>query len=522
MRRGWSRTERRGQVAEQDVLIVGAGPTGLVLGLWLTAQGVRVRIIDKNAAPGPTSRAMVVHARTLELYRQLDLADAVVEAGRRNPSVNLWAKGRVRARISFSPTGAKLTPYPFVLVYPQDHHERLLEARLEALGVKVERQTELVDFEHDGAGVSAHLRLPDGRSEVSAAQYLAGCDGARSPVRHGLEVDFSGGTYDQTFYVADVEARGPAANGEVHISLETGDFVALLAYAEGRGRLIGLVREKREDAEGLSFADVSHRAIESLRLTVDKVNWFSTYRVHHRVAERFRSGRVFLLGDAAHVHSPVGGQGMNTGIGDAVNLAWKLAAVLKGQAPDGLLDSYESERIAFARQLVETTDRLFTFVTAEGGVADFLRVHVAPGLAGIAYRVGGVREFLFRILSQTQLNYRGGPLSRGSHGRVQGGDRLPWLRVNGLDNYASLAAIAWQVHVYGEVRNDIRAWCAAKHMPLHVFPWGEQQAAAGLARDAAYLLRPDTYVALVAEPAMPETLETYFAEHGIRLSPVPA
>ncbi|MGF6159694.1 2-polyprenyl-6-methoxyphenol hydroxylase-like FAD-dependent oxidoreductase [Ensifer sp. KUDG1] len=503
---------------KQDVLIVGAGPTGLVLALWLTAQGVKVRVIDKNAGPGPTSRAMVVHARTLELYRQLDLADAVVEAGHRNPSVNLWAKGRVKARISFSPTGGNLTPYPFVLVYPQDHHERLLEARLEALGVKVERQTELVDFEHDAAGVSARLRLPDGGSEVCRAQYLAGCDGARSPVRHRLEVDFAGGTYDQTFYVADVDVSGATANGEAHISLETGDFVALLAYAEGRGRLIGLVRETRDDGDELTFADVSHRAIESLRLTVDKVNWFSTYRVHHRVADRFRRGRVFLLGDAAHVHSPVGGQGMNTGIGDAVNLAWKLAAVLKGHAPDSLLDSFDAERIKFARQLVETTDRLFTFVTADGSVADFLRVQVAPALAGIAYRVGGVREFLFRILSQTQLNYRGSPLSRTAHGRVQGGDRLPWVRVNGLDNYASLAAIAWQVHVYGEAGGDIRTWCAAKHVPLHVFPWGPQQAGAGLARDAAYLVRPDTYVALVTEGARPEALEAYFAEQGIRLS----
>lgn len=158
---------------KQDVLIAGAGPTGLVLALWLTAQGVKVRIIDKNVGPGPTSRAMVVHARTLELYRQLDLADAVLEAGHRNPSVNLWAKGKVKARISFSPTGGKMTPYPFVLVYPQDHHERMLEARLAALGVKVERQTELVEFEHDAAGVSARLQLPDG----CVARYLDGYRG---------------------------------------------------------------------------------------------------------------------------------------------------------------------------------------------------------------------------------------------------------------------------------------------------------------------------------------------------------
>jgi 2-polyprenyl-6-methoxyphenol hydroxylase-like FAD-dependent oxidoreductase len=505
-------------VAGEDVLIVGAGPTGLVLALWLTVQGVKVRVVDQNTGPGPTSRAMVVHARTLELYRQLDLAEAVIDAGYRNPSVNLWAKGRARARISFSPTGTKLTPYPFVLVYPQDHHERLLAARLEALGVRVERQTELVDFEQDENGVRARLLLPDGREEICATRYLAGCDGARSAVRHKLAIGFTGGTYNQTFYVADVDVSGATANGEAHISLENGDFVALLAYAEGRGRLIGLVRDEREGAGGLTFDDVSHRAIDGLRLTVDKVNWFSTYRVHHRVADSFRQGKVFLVGDAAHVHSPVGGQGMNTGIGDAINLAWKLASVLKREAPDTLLDSYESERIGFARQLVETTDRLFTFVTAEGNVADFLRVHIAPALAGIAYRVGGIREFLFRILSQTQLNYRGGPLSRVARGRVQGGDRLPWVCTNGLDNHASLSAIAWQVHVYGEARNGIAAWCAAKHVPLHLFPWSSQHAEAGLVRDAVYLLRPDTYVALIADPAMPEALESYFAERGIRLS----
>lgn len=499
-------------MTEPDVLIVGAGPTGLVLALWLSVQGVKVRIIDKNTGPGPTSRAMVVHARTLELYRQLDLADAVVEAGHPNPSVNLWAKGKAKARISFSPTGAKLTPYPFVLVYPQDHHERLLAERLEAMSITVERQTELVDFEDAGDRIVARLRLPDGSEQICAARYLAGCDGARSLVRHKLAVGFEGGTYHQTFYVADVEMSGPTANGEAHISLESGDFVALIAYAKGRGRLIGLTREEREDAHNLTFQDVSHRAIEGLRLTIDKINWFSTYRVHHRVADRFREGRALLLGDAAHVHSPVGGQGMNTGIGDAINLAWKLKAVLKGRASDTLLDSYERERIAFARQLVETTDRLFTFVTAEGRFADFLRVEVAPVLASVAYRVGVIRAFLFRILSQTQLNYRGGPLSRGKAGGVEGGDRLPWVLVNGLDNHAPLAAVSWQVHVYGAASGGLKQWCATRHVPLHVFPWMEEHAAAGLAMDAAYLLRPDTYVAVAALEQAPDVFDAYLAD----------
>ncbi|MFC7554073.1 FAD-dependent monooxygenase [Pseudoroseomonas wenyumeiae] len=185
--------------------------------------------------------------------------------------------------------------------------------------------------------------------------------------------------------------------------------MALLAYGRpGQGRLIGTLRHEREEAEALGFADVGHRAIGSLGLRVEKVNWFSTYRVHHRVTDHYRRGRVFLLGDAAHIHSPAGGQGMNTGIGDAINLAWKLAAVLKGRAPDSLLDSYEAERLPFARRLVATTDRVFSLVTAEGGLADLVRTRLAPLLAAAAFRTGPAREAMFRTLSQTGLRYRGG------------------------------------------------------------------------------------------------------------------
>lgn len=493
-----------------DVLVVGAGPTGLVLALWLTAQGVRVRVVDRSAAPGTTSRAMAVQARTLELYRQMELADAVVAAGRRNPGVNLWVKGRRKARLSFGDAGADLTPYPFVLMYPQDRHERLLAERLEALGVRVERETELLDFEDRGDHVAARLRTPRG-GESCEARYLAGCDGARSSVRKVLGAGFAGGTYDRVFYVADVEAAGPAADGEVHVALESADFVALLAYGEeGQARLVGAVRDGR--AEDPGFDDVGHRAIESLGLEIRRVNWFSTYRVHHRVADRYRQGRAFLLGDAAHVHSPAGGQGMNTGIGDAVNLAWKLAAVLRGGAPDRLLDTYAAERMAFARGLVDTTDRVFTVATAEGTLADFVRTRVAPVVAPVAYRVGAVRELVFRVLSQTRVSYPDSPLSRGRAGGVRGGDRLPWVRRDGVDNHAPLSAIAWQVHVYGTAGPDLRAWCRDRRVPLHAYEWRPQHGRAGLARDAAYLLRPDTYVAVADPGASPAALQAYLED----------
>ena len=501
-----------------EVLIIGAGPTGLVLALWLTRLGLKVRIVDRAAEPGTTSRALAVQARTLELYRQLDLAAAVVAHGHKVPAVNLWVKGEPVARLPFETIGADLTPYPFLQIFPQDQHERLLIERLQALGVSVERQTELAGFVEEEDGIVARLRGPDGREDRCEASFIAGCDGARSMVRETIGTGFAGGTYRQIFYVADVEAAGPALDGELHVDLDEADFLAVFPLAgEGRGRLIGTVRDERADEpERLKFEDVSDRAIKNLKVQVEKVNWFSTYHVHHRVTEHFRKGRAFLLGDAAHIHSPAGGQGMNTGIGDAINLAWKLAAVLGGYAPDGLLDSYEAERIGFARRLVATTDRVFSFATAEGALADLLRTRVAPLLIPTAVAFGPVREFLFRTVSQITLNYRGSPLSRGAAGHVHGGDRLPWVSVDGVDNFGSLAPMGWQVHVYGLSGARLRAWCESHKVPLRIFDWRPQHGAAGLASDALYLLRPDSYVALAEASGAPDAVERYFADREIR------
>ena len=508
-------------MSQTGVLIVGAGPTGLVLALWLTKLGVKVRIVDKTAEPGTTSRALAVQARTLELYRQLDLTEAVVATGHRVPAVNLWVKGEAAARIAFESVGFGLTPYPFLHIFPQDQHERLLIERLQALGVMVERRTELLGFTQTATGVTARLREPDGREADCPADYIAGCDGARSIVRETIGTGFPGGTYRQIFYVADVEASGPALNGEFHIDLDQADFLGVFPLAgPGRARLIGTVRDERADrADTLTFRDVSDRAISHLKVEIRNVNWFSTYHVHHRVTQHFRERRAFLLGDAAHIHSPAGGQGMNTGIGDAINLAWKLAAVIAGRAPDNLLESYEAERIGFARRLVATTDRAFSFVTAQGRIADIVRTRVAPLLIPSVLAFEPAREFMFRTVSQIMLNYRNSPLSRGSAGRVQGGDRLPWAPVHGADNFSTLATMDWQVHVYGSARADLAAWCAAQNLPLHVFDWGSAHEAAGLRRDALYLLRPDTYVALADAESAPSALDRYFAERGIQAAP---
>ena len=504
-----------------DVLIAGAGPTGLVLALWLTRQGVKVRIVDKAAEPGTTSRALAVQARTLEFYRQLGIADEVVERGLKFAGVNFWVRGQKAARVPLGEIGEGVSPFPFVLIFPQDQHEQLLIEHLAQAGVEVERPVELLGFQETADAVQARLKLANGREQTCEARYIAGCDGAHSVTRGQLNAGFPGGSYVQLFYVADVKAKGPVMDKELHIALDDADFLGIFPMkANGTARLIGAVRpEAAARGDQLSWEDVSAGVIQRLGVKVDKVNWFSTYHVHHRVAGAFRRGRGFLVGDAAHIHSPAGGQGMNTGIGDAVNLAWKLAAVIGGRADERLLDTYQPERLGFAKKLVATTDQVFTFATRQGLMAREARTELAPRLIPAITRNDVARRFMFRTVSQTALEYRKSPLSRGGAGRVVGGDRLPWAGedsgAGGGDNFTPLASMDWQVHVYGEASQQVQDVCQAFKVPLREFPWSDAFWSAGLMHDALYLVRPDGYVALAEPNARAQVLERYLETWGI-------
>ncbi|HEX5475849.1 MAG TPA: FAD-dependent monooxygenase [Vicinamibacterales bacterium] len=498
------------------VLVVGAGPTGLALALWLARLGVAVRIIDKTPGPAPYSRALGIQARTLEFYRQMGIAGAVLAGGVKMTGVNLWVKGQVAAHVPFGNVGTGLTPFPFIVDFAQGDHERWLSDCLAACGTDVERETTLLGFEPSRDGVHATIARADGTEEIVEARWIAGCDGAHSTVREQTGIGFPGGTYPELFYVADVLADGPAANGEVNLDLSTTEILVVFPMqGAGRVRLVGTVRA--DPGADLTFEDIAQRPVDELKLAIRTVNWFSPYRVHHRVANRFRNGRAFLLGDAGHIHSPVGAQGMNTGIGDAVNLAWKIADVVKGRARESLLDSYEPERIAFARQLVDTTDRVFTFVTKPGFVRQSMRTWVLPRLAPLLMRAPAVRQFVFRTVSQIGIQYRESPLSEGAAGAVQGGDRLPWVPLpSGDDNFSPLTSLAWQVHVYGEPRAALVQACASRRIPLHGFPWVPAMDRCGLIRDAAYLVRPDGYVAMADRRSDPRRLTDYFDTQGLR------
>lgn len=264
------------------VLIAGAGPTGLVLALVLTRLGIRVRIIDKALEPGTSSRAIVVHARTLEFYRQLGIADAIVQDSFKFVAANIWAFGKRAGRIQLGDIGKGLSAFPYMLIYPQDEHEKFLIEELKKSGVEVERGTELLSLSQTADEVTAKLRLHDGAEETFKTPYLAGCDGSHSAVRKSFNLEFSGSTYAQMFYVADVEVEGAAANGELHLAIDEADLLAIFPLkGKGHARLIGAVTpEAEKQNEKITWEDVKHEALDRLKLNVKKVNWFSTYNVH--------------------------------------------------------------------------------------------------------------------------------------------------------------------------------------------------------------------------------------------------
>ncbi len=523
---------------DTDVLIVGAGPTGLMLANQLARHGVRLMIIDRHSGPAQQTRAMAVQARTLEIYARMGLAETALARGAIGGGANMWANGRWTARIPIGDIGKDLSAFPFILMLGQDENERILGESLGGHGVDVQWNTELVAFEQSPGHVVAALKQPDGSVRQITAAWVAGCDGSRSPVREMSGIVFPGAPYEQTFFVADTEATGAMKAGELNVYLwQDGFHLFFPMRGKDRWRVIGILPKDMRQRDTVTFEDLEPAIAREAGtdLVFKACDWFSTYRIHHRAAARFRDRRCFLLGDAAHIHSPMGAQGMNTGLQDAYNLAWKLALVIQGRADAALLDSYEQERIPVAQRLLGSTDRAFQLIVSDGWLASLLRTRILARLAAFAMTFERVRTLAFRTISQIGISYRASPLSRTLPGFAatapMAGDRFPWLtlrmRANGPieDLYQTLDDTCFNLLVFGQHAPEAAAVAGnADLLKIHTVPADPTNDAAltraGIPRQSFYVLRPDGHIALCGERLEASVVERYLREQ-MHLRPVP-
>jgi 2-polyprenyl-6-methoxyphenol hydroxylase-like FAD-dependent oxidoreductase len=523
---------------DTDVLIVGAGPTGLMLANQLGRRGVRATIIDRHSGPAQQTRAMAVHARTLEIYSKLGLAERAITLGRRGNGANMWTNGRLRARIPIGEIGQSMSPYPFVLMLGQDENERILGEKLGDWGMAVQWNTELLAFDQQPDRVVATLKQPDGTTRQVSAAYLAGCDGGRSTVRELSGIGFPGAPYEHVFFVADTEATGAMVPEELNVYMwQDGFHLFFPMTGTDRWRVIGILPKDLRSRDDLAFEEVvpAIRREAGAALSFKGCSWFSTYRIHHRCAARFRDRRCFLLGDAAHVHSPAGGQGMNTGLQDAYNLGWKLALVVKGRADAALLDSYEVERMRVAQRLLRSTDRAFALLVSDSWIAGLFRTRIVARVAAAAMTIERVRRVAFRTISQIGIRYRSSPLSQAPgdlpEAAPRPGDRFPWLRLRlqplgGVEDlFQKLDDSRFNLIAIGQPAASNTIAGVGDLLSTHRVDGDDPVNRQELARvriptPSFYLLRPDGHVALAGTRLEAAAIRRYFTEHGIRVGPV--
>jgi 2-polyprenyl-6-methoxyphenol hydroxylase-like FAD-dependent oxidoreductase len=408
---------------DEEVLIVGAGPTGLSMAIELKRLGVPFRLVEKSQQGAQYSQALVVQARTLEQFERYGIAETAAKRGRPLKHASMISEGRTIISFSLDKIPGH---YPFVLFLPQNETEALLIEHLESLGGRIERGVEMVSIKEKGNGAEVQLRSADGTVENATAKWVVGCDGAHSAVREGLKIPFSGAKVGLNFFLGDLELEGPDLLGdELRIYVHRGDIVFIARLKEKLFRVIAALHSEQDAAQDRQlklsdFQEPMDRA--GIRLRATAATWMTPFRVSDRRAERIQQGHIFLAGDASHIHSPVAGQGMNTGIQDAANLAWKIAAVRNG-ADESLLKSYEEERGKVSEELLHNTSRVLKAVTTRNVLLEKLRDALVHTVTQIPY----VQDQLVGFVSETAIGYRDSSavMDFPSLGSVHAGDRMP-------------------------------------------------------------------------------------------------
>lgn len=504
-----------------DVLIIGAGPTGLALACQLIRYGIDFVIVDKKETTTPFSKAIGVQARTLEIYEQIGLADKLIDLGWKAEKARLIVGGEVRGEVDFSAIGKGMSEYPYVLIVEQGIHESLIHDFIKSSGRDVRWLTELESFTQDDSGVTAVVKNSAGETETVEAKFLVGCDGAKSPVRHALGLKFEGSTFERMFYVADVEIDWQFKNDALMVFLMKHNLLAFFPMiGEKRWRIVGTFPEEFSKDEGEVLYEEIEEQIKrdaELELDITNVNWFSTYKVHTRHVNKFSEGRCFLAGDAAHIHTPAGAQGMNTGIQDGYNLAWKLAMVLRGSGDMKLLDSYNEERLVNAENLLKTTDRFFNLVASPEPILTYLRMYVFPYVAGAAFSIDAVKKFVFPRISQIGISYRRSSISdhRGDDGfEVKAGDRLPFFTIEGESIFNRLRQPKFHLLSFSDGQDEKTDFALSDKFTdlVDVFEMPIYPRIAelfGTDRSFRVLLRPDNHIATISNEASLAPIENY-------------
>ena len=554
----------RPKTTEVDVLVVGAGPTGLTMASQLAARGIGCRIVDKAPVRSDRSRALVVHARSLELMQKMGIADELVDLGRRAIKVTPFVNGRRAVDVEFGDIGVDDTPYPFLLFVSQAETELTLESHLEGLGVKVERPVGLLTFAQDPEGVDAWLRHGDGGEESVRVRYIVGADGAHSAVRHTAGLAFEGDAYPQDFVLADVDLDWDAEDDRLYFFLSRAGLLAAfpLAWPSTHRLVATRTGEVPPDAGDPTLEEFQQLADElsPIPMRLHDPSWLSRFRLHHRGVNRYRAGRVFVAGDAAHIHSPAGGQGMNTGIQDSYNLAWKLALVVEGRTPNSLLDSYHEERHPVGQRLLRTTDRMFNVAATHNPLFTAVRNALIPRVLPWALGRRSRRARAFRFVSQLGIKYPESPIVDEDLG---GGDRAfrrgPAAGHRAPDGPLRLAGDGREVSLFSrlrgtphhlllfagrdaeapasdaELRNMLGGYEGmiqahlifaedrsqiGSEVPAYVDESGLVHKRYGLRGAGQYLIRPDGYVAFRASGSNLRQIRAYLSR--MFLSPVPS
>ncbi|MBA3693120.1 MAG: FAD-dependent monooxygenase [Acidobacteria bacterium] len=504
-----------------DVIIVGAGPTGLSLACQFIRYGINFVILDKKETTTPYSKAIGVQARTLEIYEQIGLASKLIEQGAIAAKARMVVSGEVRGEVEFGEMGKGLSPYPFVLIVEQGKHEKILYDFINSNGKDVLWQAELENFSQDETGVKAKVKTANGETETIEAKFLVGCDGAKSPVRHSLGLTFEGSTFERMFYVADVQIDWKFSHDALHAFLMKDTLLAFFPMTgENQWRIVGTFPEEFAKDEGeVLYEEIEERIKHDAELNLDitKVNWFSTYKVHTRHVNKFSEGRCFLAGDSAHIHTPAGAQGMNTGIQDGYNLAWKMALVLKGKAEKKILETYNEERLENAKNLLKTTDRFFNLVASPDAFLAYFRTHIFPYIAGVAFSIDAVKKFVFPRISQIGINYRHGSLSEtDGNFSVKAGDRMPYFTIEDASIYDRLREPKFHLLLYSDGASDFQNFAAelkneyASMLDFSVAPLYPNIAEIfGAKTSFVLLLRPDNYIGLISSEVSVEKLKEY-------------